>query len=122
MLAVIGLLLPVVPASPFLIVASYLLVSVSPRLHNRLRQTWLVGPIIQDWETRRAIDVRIKAWTLVTVMVSISTTLTLVPLPLLVRTGVALLAAVFVLIVWRIPAVRHSHSERRRDHQAPDNH
>ena len=54
-LAVAGVFLPVLPTTPFLLLASYCFVRGSPALDARLRRTAVFGPIIDDWERHRAL-------------------------------------------------------------------
>jgi len=57
---VAGAVLPLLPATPFLLLAAYSFAQSSPRLH-----TWLIahprlGPIIEDWRRYGAIARRTK--------------------------------------------------------------
>ena len=60
-LGLIGLLLPVVPTTPFAILAAFAFGRGSPAMRARLeRSRWFGGPI-RDWEERGAIRPRHKA-------------------------------------------------------------
>ncbi|MBE9539540.1 MAG: YbaN family protein [Proteobacteria bacterium] len=59
-LAIAGVLLPVVPATPFLLLAAWFFARSSERWHQRLLNSKMFGPIIRNWETNRCIGLRTK--------------------------------------------------------------
>lgn len=59
-LAGIGLLLPVVPSSPFVLLAAYCFSKSSPRFHQYLLDHRWFGPGIKAWEAERCISLRAK--------------------------------------------------------------
>lgn len=60
-LAVVGVALPVLPTTPFLLVATWAFARSSPRLEAWLRAHPRLGPPIAAWEQRRAIPRGAKA-------------------------------------------------------------
>ena len=64
-LAVLGAFLPLLPTTPFLLLASYFLVRSSPRLNDKLLASRTFGPLLQDWQRHRAVRPRVKHATLV---------------------------------------------------------
>jgi len=54
-LAILGVFLPVLPTTPFVLLTSWCLVRSSPRLDARLRSTRWFGPLIADWERERGL-------------------------------------------------------------------
>ena len=59
-LGVIGIFLPVLPTTPFLIVAAWAFGKSSPRLHRWLREHPRLGPYVRDWDEAGVIPVRAK--------------------------------------------------------------
>jgi len=59
-LAVLGVLLPVLPTTPFLIVASACFVRSSPRLNAWLLRSRVFGGLLRDWQQRRGVKRRVK--------------------------------------------------------------
>ena len=59
-LAGIGLLLPVVPSTPFVLLAAYCFSKSSPRFHQYLLDHRWFGPGIRAWEAERCISLRAK--------------------------------------------------------------
>ncbi|QLC52125.1 YbaN family protein [Bartonella alsatica] len=61
-LAVIGILLPIMPTVPFLLIASWCFARSSPRFHRWLKNHRFLGPPIKQWEEKRAISVFVKVF------------------------------------------------------------
>ena len=59
-LGIIGILLPILPTTPFLLIASALFSKSSPRLHQMLLNNAWFGPIIQQWEENKTLSRKIK--------------------------------------------------------------
>lgn len=71
-LGAIGAVLPVLPTTPFLLVALWAFSHSSPRFHTwLLRHRWL-GRYIQDWERHRVIPRRAKIIALSTMVLSLA--------------------------------------------------
>ena len=54
-LGTLGAILPLLPTTPFLLLASWLLMRSSPQMHQRLLQSRMLGPILRDWQQQRGI-------------------------------------------------------------------
>ncbi|MDK9696645.1 MAG: YbaN family protein [Siculibacillus sp.] len=59
-LAVLGVILPLLPTTPFLLVAVWAFARSSPRLETWLTEHARFGPLIADWSREGAIDGRVK--------------------------------------------------------------
>ncbi|MCP4315004.1 MAG: DUF454 domain-containing protein [Hyphomicrobiales bacterium] len=57
---IIGIAVPLLPTTPFLLLAAYCFARGSTRLHQWLVNHPRLGPPIRDWETYRAISKRGK--------------------------------------------------------------
>jgi uncharacterized protein len=58
--AIIGAVLPLVPTTPFLLLAAYAFARSSPRFHGWLTNHRQFGPLIQNWQRNGSIDPRSK--------------------------------------------------------------
>ncbi|WP_299899812.1 YbaN family protein [uncultured Ruegeria sp.] len=54
-MAVVGVVLPLLPTVPFLLLAAFFFARSSSRLHNWLVSHQLFGPLILDWQSSGAI-------------------------------------------------------------------
>ncbi|MCS4534509.1 YbaN family protein [Neisseria montereyensis] len=60
LLGIIGIFLPVLPTTPFVILAAACWARASPRFHRWLHQHRFFGPMVQNWEERRAVSRKAK--------------------------------------------------------------
>lgn len=56
----VGAVLPLVPTTPFLLLAAFAFARSSPRLHHWLTTHKQFGPLIDNWNRHRAIGRRTK--------------------------------------------------------------
>lgn len=68
-LGAVGVVTPVLPTTPFMILAAGCFARSSPRFHLWLIQHKTFGPLIINWQEKRAIPRRAKylAWTMMSV-------------------------------------------------------
>lgn len=69
-LAVLGVLLPGLPTTPFVLLAAFAAARGSQRLHARLHAHRVFGKMIRDWERNRAVSRRAKRAAVATMAVS----------------------------------------------------
>ncbi|MGL4994267.1 MAG: YbaN family protein [Bacteroidales bacterium] len=63
-LGILGMILPLLPTTPFLLLTAFLYAHSYPRLHERLMQNRVTGPIITDFKVHRAIALHKKVFIL----------------------------------------------------------
>jgi uncharacterized membrane protein YbaN (DUF454 family) len=59
-LGIVGVVLPGLPTTPFVLLAAACYARASPRLHRWLREHRFFGPMVRDWETHRSLTRRSK--------------------------------------------------------------
>lgn len=105
LLGLLGALLPILPATPFLLLCSYFLIRCSPRLNCALLDSRLAGPILRDWQERGGVRRDVKARAILIVVVVVAATLLLTGARPLIAAIVIPLAGVGLLVIWRVPSV-----------------
>lgn len=103
LLAILGMVLPGLPTTPFVLLAATCFARASPRLHAWLLGHRFLGPLVHDWEAHRSLPLRIKliSTCLMAVMVGLSAW-QFMGKPWLAAL-VLVLGAVGAWVVWRIP-------------------
>jgi uncharacterized membrane protein YbaN (DUF454 family) len=59
-LAGLGIVLPLLPATPFILLSAWFFARSSERWHRWLLDSELFGPMIHNWEQNRCISCRVK--------------------------------------------------------------
>ena len=67
-LGIIGIALPLLPTTPFLLLAAFCFARGSRKLHHWLVEHPRLGPPIRDWETYRAISKRGKTLAMIAIV------------------------------------------------------
>jgi hypothetical protein len=106
-LGVIGIVVPVLPTTPFLLVAAACYARSSDRLY-----TWLVGQpslgrIVSEWRRSRSLPHGVKPRALVLVTLTFAVSILLVD-GLAMRLALVALAIVLAWFLWRIPETREA--------------
>lgn len=105
-LAMIGVVLPGIPTTPFLLLMCYFLLRVSPALHAKAMQWPVVGEPLRDWHEQRGVRKKVKAKAIAMLTLLVGATLlfsTLSPIIKLLILAAALYGAFFVL---RLPVAK----------------
>ena len=104
-LAVIGAILPLVPTTPFLLLASWCFFRGSPRIHAWLHRSKWFGPTLDDWDHYRGIRRGMKVRTMVLVAAVVAGSLLLNSLPWWMKYLVLGLVAVGLYTIWTLPTL-----------------
>jgi len=102
LLGIIGVFLPLLPTTPFMILALVLFARSSPRLHRMLLENRWFGPGLRQWEKDRSISrsTKLRAMLLVVLTFAISITI-LSARPLLQLMLLGLMSGL-LLLLWRL--------------------
>ena len=101
-LALVGVAVPVLPTTPFALLAAYCAARGSERLHRRLLEHRALGPVIRDWGEHRAVSRRAKVTAIATMLLS-AAVLLLVSGPGWILLGVVALMAAVASWLWLRP-------------------
>jgi uncharacterized membrane protein YbaN (DUF454 family) len=105
LLAVLGIFLPLLPTTPFVLLAAACFARGSERLHDWLLAHHIAGPIIREWRLHRSMPPGIKPWAFVLMGLSFGISLLLMEAPWH-RAILGTIAAVLALFLWRVPVRR----------------
>ncbi len=72
LLGLIGVVLPGLPTTPFVLLAAACYAKASPRLHAWLLNHRLTGPMLRDWEAHRSLTRRTKTVAVVSMLLMVS--------------------------------------------------
>ena len=98
---IIGIVLPVLPTTPFILAAAFAADRGSPRLHAWLLRHRVFGPAIRDWGTSRSIARRAKLVAVGVMAVSVAVMAVSVPVAVALPTG--LFVGAMALWIWTRP-------------------
>lgn len=104
-LAVLGSILPLLPTTPFLLLASWCFYRGSPRIHAWLHRSKVFGPTLDDWQHYHGIRRSVKYRTIVLVAAVVATSLVLNSLPWWLRYATLALVACGLYVIWTVPTL-----------------
>jgi hypothetical protein len=106
-LAYLGALLPGLPTTPWVLLASYCFARSSPRLERWLKRSPIFGRLLRDWDEHRGIRRPVKVVAVLMVVTVVSLSVTFGRLPLWVKCVIAGLALIgLCVIVFVVPTIR----------------
>lgn len=113
-LGAIGLVVPVLPTTPFVLLAAACYLRASTRLHAWLLGSRTFGPTIAAWQEHRAIPPRAKAMAIAMVILTFGLSIAFVVEPPVMRAGLAALGIVLVAWLARRPSPPEGAEARHR--------
>lgn len=106
LLGLIGVVLPGLPTTPFILLAAACYAKASPRLHRWLLNHRLTGPMLRDWEKHRSLTRRNKTIAVVSMAVMVSVSIWSFRGRVAVQLVLLALGAIGAWVVLRIPTRR----------------
>ena len=101
-LAVLGAILPVLPTTPFVLLAAACFARGSEYFHRKLLENRIAGPIIREWSLYRSIPQRVKRWVYFLMTLSFGSSILIVP-ELWQKIMLVVIGSILAVFVWRIP-------------------
>ena len=101
-LGLIGIVVPVLPTTPFVLLAAACFARSSVRLHDAMLGHRVIGPIIHEWQTHRAMPRRAKRLAYALMLVSFPTSIALMQTHWH-RLMLAVVGLVLLFFLWRVP-------------------
>ena len=103
-LGALGLVIPVLPTTPFVLLAAACYLRASTRLHQWLVHSRTFGPTIVAWQEHGAIPPRAKAIAIAMVILTFGFSIGLAVEPPLMRASLAALGIILVIWLARRPS------------------
>ena len=105
LIGLIGVVLPGIPTTPFLLLMSFFLVRASPKVHELALRIPVIGQAIQDWDENHGVrsGTKLVACTMVLVALGISMISQQMSIP--VKSVITVFGFVGLVVIWRLPTV-----------------
>lgn len=103
-LAFLGIFLPLLPTTPFLLLAAFCFSRGSSSLHSWLMNHPTLGRIIRDWNERRVIRPRVKAVAAITMVLLLSPALIFGSFHPALKLMSVLIGVVVLVMIFRQPS------------------
>jgi uncharacterized membrane protein YbaN (DUF454 family) len=104
LLGIVGLFLPLLPTTPFVLLAAFCFSRGSERCERWILQHPRFGPMVRDWREQRAVPLRAKQLAIAMMALGSAWAWWLMPPPLGLLP--ALLCAAVALWMWRLPTAQ----------------
>lgn len=101
-LAVLGAILPILPTTVFLIMATACFAKSSPKMQRKLLNNKTFGPLIYEWQQHKSIPRKAKRIALLTIVLSVVWSAYLLQNMLLTLLVILLVTGPFIFL-WRLP-------------------
>lgn len=105
-LGVLGAMLPVLPTTPFLLLASFFFVRSSPRLNDGLLRSPMFGPFLRDWHVHRGVRPRVKVTAAAVMLFAGAASIYWGDLSWPILALLFVLVAIGLTVVLRLPVIR----------------
>jgi uncharacterized protein len=102
-LGILGIFLPVLPTTPFILLTAACWARASPRLHRRLLAHPRFGPMIDNWERYRSVPRKVKLTSIGLLSLSISFSIYMLRGKLWLQLLLAAFAVSVAVWMWRLP-------------------
>jgi uncharacterized membrane protein YbaN (DUF454 family) len=103
-LGVIGVFTPVLPTTPFMLLAAACYARSSERFYRRLVGSPTFGPTIIEWQRHRSIPYRTKIYAIVLMSATLGTSIIFFVANPWLQAALALMGVSVVAWMWRIPS------------------
>ncbi|QIR16196.1 YbaN family protein [Shewanella aestuarii] len=102
LLGIIGIVVPLLPTVPFILLAAYCFARSSDRLHHWLMTHPWFAKALTDWQTKRALNKTLKRRAMIMTTLSFAISIAVVPL-LWVKVMLFCMLCGLLVYLWQIP-------------------
>lgn len=108
-LGCIGIFLPLLPTTPFILLAAFCFSRSSERLHQWLITHPQMGPLIQDWQHHGSISKSAKMKASVFMVFGFGVTFAVISVGLMVKGIIAVIGVSVLTFIWTRPVSSSEH-------------
>ena len=102
LLGALGAFLPVLPTTPFVLLAAACFARGSEYFHRKLLENRIAGPIIREWCVYHSIPRRAKRWAYLLMALSFGSSILIVP-ELWQKIMLIMIGSILAFYIWRVP-------------------
>ena len=110
-LGAIGVAVPLLPTTPFMLLAAFCFSRSSDRWHRWLLDNKTFGPMIKDWQANGVIRTRVKVVATALIIVMLVYPIGFGPIPVYAKAGVVLSVGCVLIFIWTRPSRRWTPKE-----------
>jgi uncharacterized membrane protein YbaN (DUF454 family) len=103
-LGLAGIFLPLLPTTPFVLLAAACFARGSERFHQWLLANRTFGPMVHEWESHRSLPYRTKVSAIVLMSLTMAVSIVFFVQPLWLKIALALFGLALALWMYRIPS------------------
>ena len=103
-LGILGAFLPILPTTPFIILAAFCFSKGSTKLHNWILISPAFGPLIKNWQDHGIIKKKAKFWATFFIIPSFSYAVLWVPVSIVVKVVLVITAICVLSFIWSRPS------------------
>lgn len=103
-LGILGLFLPVLPSTPFVLLAAACFARSSQRFYRWLMAHRAFGPLVREWRSHRSIPYRTKLFAIALMAASLSVSIVFFVHPAWLQAALAVFGVGLAVWLYRIPS------------------
>lgn len=112
-LGIIGIVLPILPTTPFILLAALCFAKSSQRFHQMLLDNRFFGSIIREWEGKRCIRRSVRYMATGSIVFTFALSILFLIDNTIIRITLLCIAMVLLVFLWRIPLCDTECNKRR---------
>ncbi|MCK5888845.1 MAG: YbaN family protein [Methylococcales bacterium] len=102
LLGIVGIVLPILPTTPFLILALALFAKSSPRFHQMLLNNRWVGDSLKQWEAKKSVSRQTKRNASILTLISFSASIVILSGRPPLQIFLLVLGSILLFFIWRL--------------------
>lgn len=103
-LGVLGIVLPLLPTTPFVLLSAFCFSKSSKRFHSWLLNHQVFGPLVKDWQRHGVIKLKAKILATVSMLLMVSISLYFVNIPAIYVFVILLMISGVLVFIWTRPS------------------